>query len=172
MSHWPAAKARQVLAALLRSGWSIKRQSGTSHRVLARSGWPDYVFAFHDQEEIGPRMLARIARRPGSIRKTYSDEGSGKTGFAQQWRFQSQWRALNGATASPSLNWSGSRTSNRRQLLLIGGLAFDGKRDVLVAQGLQRGLGHQVFSRSQDVAGKAAQQRTPRPVFPWLGLEM
>jgi hypothetical protein len=26
---------------------------------------PDYVFAFHDAEEIGPRMLARIAKRTG-----------------------------------------------------------------------------------------------------------
>jgi predicted RNA binding protein YcfA (HicA-like mRNA interferase family) len=54
-----------VLAALLCIGWSIKRQSGTSHRVLARPGWPDYVFAFHDDQEIGPRMLARIAKRTG-----------------------------------------------------------------------------------------------------------
>jgi hypothetical protein len=42
----------------------IKRQSG-SHPVLARKGWADVVFAFHDQEEIGPRMLSRIARRTG-----------------------------------------------------------------------------------------------------------
>jgi hypothetical protein len=32
---------------------------------LAREGWPDFVFAFHDQDEIGPRMLARIARHTG-----------------------------------------------------------------------------------------------------------
>jgi predicted RNA binding protein YcfA (HicA-like mRNA interferase family) len=53
-----------VLRALHRIGWTIKRQSG-SHRTLARSGWPDYVFAFHDREEIGPRMLARIGKRTG-----------------------------------------------------------------------------------------------------------
>ena len=64
MSHWPAAKAQRVLAALLRIGWSIKRQSG-SHRTLQRPGWPDFVFAFHDGEEIGPRMMARIARHTG-----------------------------------------------------------------------------------------------------------
>jgi predicted RNA binding protein YcfA (HicA-like mRNA interferase family) len=45
MSQWPATKARRVLAALLRKGWSVKRQSG-SHRVLERAGWPDVVFAF------------------------------------------------------------------------------------------------------------------------------
>ncbi|PYM61522.1 MAG: hypothetical protein DMD79_12565 [Candidatus Rokuibacteriota bacterium] len=64
MSRWSSAKARRVLTALLRIGWSLKRQSG-SHRTLAREGWPDCVFAFHDDEEIGPRMLARIGRRTG-----------------------------------------------------------------------------------------------------------
>jgi predicted RNA binding protein YcfA (HicA-like mRNA interferase family) len=64
VSRWPAAKASRVLAALLRIGWAIKRQSG-SHRTLQRTGWPDFVFAFHDGEEIGPRMLARIAKHTG-----------------------------------------------------------------------------------------------------------
>ena len=52
MSHWPAAKARRVLAALLRLGWAVKREE-SSHKTLAREGWPDVVFAFHDGEEIG-----------------------------------------------------------------------------------------------------------------------
>jgi len=65
LSQWPSRKARLVLAALLKIGWSIKRQGGSSHRVLERPGWPDFIFAFHDVEEIGPRMLARIAKRTG-----------------------------------------------------------------------------------------------------------
>ena len=32
MSQWPATKARRILAALLRIGWSIKRETGGSHR--------------------------------------------------------------------------------------------------------------------------------------------
>ncbi|MEX1130177.1 MAG: type II toxin-antitoxin system HicA family toxin [Vicinamibacterales bacterium] len=64
MSNWPATKARRVLAALLRLGWNIKRQSG-SHRTLSRVEWPDFVFAFHDDEEVGPRMLSRIAKHTG-----------------------------------------------------------------------------------------------------------
>ena len=64
MTAWPSTRARRVLAALLRIGWGLKRQSG-SHRTLSREGWPDFVFAFHDSEEIGPRMLARIAKRTG-----------------------------------------------------------------------------------------------------------
>ena len=64
MSQWPSAKAKKVLAALLRLGWEIKRQSG-SHKTLSRTGFPDYVFAFHDGEEIGPKMLSRIAKHTG-----------------------------------------------------------------------------------------------------------
>jgi predicted RNA binding protein YcfA (HicA-like mRNA interferase family) len=65
MSQWASTNAQQLLAALLRIGWVIKRQRGTSHRVLARLNWPDYVFSFHDRETIGPRMLARIAKHTG-----------------------------------------------------------------------------------------------------------
>ena len=64
MSEWPSTKARLVLAALVRIGWEVKRQTG-SHKVLIRPGWPDLVFAFHDGEEVGPRMLARIAKHSG-----------------------------------------------------------------------------------------------------------
>ena len=65
MSRWGSAKARRVLAALLRIGWLVKRETPGSHRILSRTGWDDYVFAFHDREEIGPRMLARIGKRTG-----------------------------------------------------------------------------------------------------------
>jgi predicted RNA binding protein YcfA (HicA-like mRNA interferase family) len=64
MTSWPSSKARRVLAALFRIGWTLKRQSA-SHKTLSRPGWSDFVFAFHDGEEIGPRMLARIAKRTG-----------------------------------------------------------------------------------------------------------
>ncbi|MDY6851665.1 MAG: type II toxin-antitoxin system HicA family toxin [Thermodesulfobacteriota bacterium] len=64
MTRWPSAKARRVLAALLRAGWRVERTSG-SHRVLSRPNRQNVVFAFHDNEEIGPRMLARIAKLTG-----------------------------------------------------------------------------------------------------------
>jgi predicted RNA binding protein YcfA (HicA-like mRNA interferase family) len=64
MSNWPATKAKRVLAALEKLGWNEKRRSG-SHRTLSRPGWPDMVFAFHDNEEIGPKMLARLAKATG-----------------------------------------------------------------------------------------------------------
>jgi predicted RNA binding protein YcfA (HicA-like mRNA interferase family) len=64
MSQWPSSKAVKVFAALLRIGWRLKRQSG-SHKTLSRDGWADFVFAFHDGEELGPRMLSRIAKHTG-----------------------------------------------------------------------------------------------------------
>jgi len=64
VSRFGSAKARRVLDALKRIGWRVKRQSG-SHVTLEREGWPDLVFAFHDGEEIGPKMLERIAKRSG-----------------------------------------------------------------------------------------------------------
>ena len=53
-----------MLAALQSIGWHVKRQSG-SNKTLERDGFSDFVFAFHDGEEIGPRMLSRIARNTG-----------------------------------------------------------------------------------------------------------
>jgi len=64
MSQWPSIKAKRLLAALLHLGWQIKRQSG-SHKTLARNGWPDFVFAFHDGDEVGPKMLAHVAKHTG-----------------------------------------------------------------------------------------------------------
>lgn len=64
MSQWSSTKSSRVLTALLRNGWSIKRQTG-SHKVLEHPNYPNFVFAFHDGDEIGPRMLARIAKSTG-----------------------------------------------------------------------------------------------------------
>jgi predicted RNA binding protein YcfA (HicA-like mRNA interferase family) len=64
MSRWPSAKARNVLKALERLGWKVKRQSG-SHKTLEREGWPDVVFAFHDGDEVGPKMLVRLSKHTG-----------------------------------------------------------------------------------------------------------
>lgn len=65
MSQWRSTKAKRVLAALLRIGRVIKRETGGSHRILSHPEWPDFIFAFHDKVEIGPKMLARIAKLTG-----------------------------------------------------------------------------------------------------------
>lgn len=53
-----------MLAALKRIGWRVVREKG-SHRALERDGWEPTSFAFHDNEEIGPKMLSRIAKETG-----------------------------------------------------------------------------------------------------------
>ena len=64
MSDWKSIKAKRLLAALVKIGWRVKRQTG-SHKILERAGWADVVFAFHDNDEIGPKMLARMAKVTG-----------------------------------------------------------------------------------------------------------
>jgi len=64
LSTWSSTKARKVLAALKRIGWKSDRQVG-SHVMLVREGWPEYTWSFHEGDEIGPKMLARIAKRTG-----------------------------------------------------------------------------------------------------------
>ena len=64
MSDWRSIKTKRLLAALLRIGWRVKRQTG-SHKILERPNWSDVIFAFHDNEEIGPKMLARVAKVTG-----------------------------------------------------------------------------------------------------------
>lgn len=64
MTAWRSVKAKRVLAALVRIGWELAWQRG-SHRRLKRAGWPNYTFAFHDSDEVGPSLLAQIAKKTG-----------------------------------------------------------------------------------------------------------
>jgi len=57
-------KARRVFAALKRIGWRDDRTVG-SHRVMKKAGWADFPFSFHDSEEFGPAILAKMAKRSG-----------------------------------------------------------------------------------------------------------
>ena len=64
MKRFPATKARLVLRALLRIGWVIIRQVG-SHRILAKEGYENYVFTFHDSVEVSPSALKVISKLTG-----------------------------------------------------------------------------------------------------------
>ncbi|WP_366144673.1 type II toxin-antitoxin system HicA family toxin [Acidithiobacillus sp.] len=64
-SQWPSLKARLVLAALIRIGWRVKRQSG-SHRTLSRPDCPDVVLAFHDEACQADRAI------PGGLSITFT----------------------------------------------------------------------------------------------------
>ena len=69
MSKFPSTSAKKVNRALLRIGWREKPRisSSGSHLQLEHPTFPNgYTWAFHDGEEIGPKMLAKIAKRTGS----------------------------------------------------------------------------------------------------------
>jgi predicted RNA binding protein YcfA (HicA-like mRNA interferase family) len=65
MKGWKSIKSKELLKALLKIGWTIKRESKGSHIILSKIGYPDFVYAFHDKDEIGPKMLARISKKTG-----------------------------------------------------------------------------------------------------------
>ncbi|MDZ4797860.1 MAG: type II toxin-antitoxin system HicA family toxin [Bryobacteraceae bacterium] len=71
MSVWSATRAKRVYAALLRLGWTLKKQVG-SHRKLQRPGWQNFTFCFHDSEDVGPAALARFRRRRGFDQRIFS----------------------------------------------------------------------------------------------------
>ncbi len=62
MSHWPSTKAKRVFAAIQRLGWAVKKEIGSSHKQMTHPEWGQATWAFHDGEEIGPKMLARLAK--------------------------------------------------------------------------------------------------------------
>lgn len=53
-----------MFRALLRIGYTVKSQKG-SHAILQHPERGIYVWAFHDSVEIGPKVLARIAKHTG-----------------------------------------------------------------------------------------------------------
>ncbi len=64
MSEWPSTKARIVYKALLKNSWTFLRQVG-SHQKLTHPNCGNYTGAFHDNDEIGPAMKSRIAKKTG-----------------------------------------------------------------------------------------------------------
>jgi predicted RNA binding protein YcfA (HicA-like mRNA interferase family) len=65
VSAWPSSKAKRVFRALQNIGWRVKAFSSGSHHTLEREDWEDYTWAFHDNVEIGPKMLSKIAKKTG-----------------------------------------------------------------------------------------------------------
>jgi predicted RNA binding protein YcfA (HicA-like mRNA interferase family) len=52
---------------LLKIGWTVKSHKGSSHYQLQHreNKYPEYTWAFHDNVEIGPKMLSKIAKNTG-----------------------------------------------------------------------------------------------------------
>jgi len=57
-----------VFAALKRIGWRHDRTVG-SHKIMKKDGWVDYPFSFHESEELGPAILAKISKKTGLQRQ-------------------------------------------------------------------------------------------------------
>ena len=64
-NKWPSSKAGKVFRALIKVGWEIKRHKSSSHIVLERVGYSNYVWAFSNNDELGSKMLSRIAKHTG-----------------------------------------------------------------------------------------------------------
>jgi mRNA interferase HicA len=64
LSQWASTKAKIVLRALQRKGWKIVSQKG-SHIKLSHPERGNYMFGFHDKEEIGTAMLSKIGKKTG-----------------------------------------------------------------------------------------------------------
>jgi predicted RNA binding protein YcfA (HicA-like mRNA interferase family) len=66
MSRWPSTRASRVYRALMRIGWSPIRERAGSHVPLRHANFVEsFTWAFHESVEIGPVMLARIAKKTG-----------------------------------------------------------------------------------------------------------
>lgn len=61
MARLPELPARRILAALERAGFREARRRG-SHRFLVHDDGRTLVFAVHDRERVGPKLLAKILR--------------------------------------------------------------------------------------------------------------
>jgi predicted RNA binding protein YcfA (HicA-like mRNA interferase family) len=71
MSQWSSTKANRVLAALVRIGWQIKRESG-SHKILTRPDGADVVFG--RQLSLLPGHSALLETVPGLSFVTFSPD--------------------------------------------------------------------------------------------------
>jgi predicted RNA binding protein YcfA (HicA-like mRNA interferase family) len=61
VARLPELPARRVLAALVRAGFQETRRRG-SHRFLVHSDGRTLVFALHEGERVGPKLLAKILK--------------------------------------------------------------------------------------------------------------
>ena len=71
MPRFPQLTARQFLRVLERAGFAEAHRTG-SHRTLKHPDGRWLVFAFHEREQIGPKMVARVAKRAGLSQDDFS----------------------------------------------------------------------------------------------------
>ena len=69
MSYWPSKKAKQVFKAIQAIGWRIKKEKSGSHVQMIHDSYPEATWAFHEGVEIGPKMMAKLAKEFHFTRK-------------------------------------------------------------------------------------------------------
>jgi predicted RNA binding protein YcfA (HicA-like mRNA interferase family) len=66
MAQWSGTKAKDVLTALQRIGWTLKDGKGrTLIPPPTNKAARPYPFHYHDRETVGPPALAKIGRYTG-----------------------------------------------------------------------------------------------------------
>jgi len=59
-------KAKHAFKALLRLGWEVVSQSGSHIKLKHKAAtYPMYVWSYSDSDELGPKILSRIAKHTG-----------------------------------------------------------------------------------------------------------
>jgi predicted RNA binding protein YcfA (HicA-like mRNA interferase family) len=59
-------KAKHAFKALLKIGWVVVSQSGSHKKLKHKSAaYPMYVWSFADSDELGAKILSRIAKHTG-----------------------------------------------------------------------------------------------------------
>jgi predicted RNase H-like HicB family nuclease/predicted RNA binding protein YcfA (HicA-like mRNA interferase family) len=113
VSNWPASRARRVLAALLRLGWAIKRQSG-SHRTLAREGGPMSCLRFTTTKRSGRGCSRGSPSTPGSARTISRDPSVGLD--CPTFRFSRGGLIIAPAAVGCNRCWAAMADQSRRRL--------------------------------------------------------
>lgn len=58
---WPSIKTHRLIKAMQKQGWELHHQTG-SHRIFRKEGHEPYALANADHEELGPKIVSRIAK--------------------------------------------------------------------------------------------------------------
>src|SRR4051794_30285869 len=109
MSQWPSSKARQVLAALIRTGWHIKRQSARTRPLLARDGLIMSSRSTTLKRSVPTCLLVSLSTQDSS-RKTCSAAERD----AQQAREHGRLRASRWASSAHVAEWPQYAKCNRQ----------------------------------------------------------
>ena len=65
MGEIGSVKSRRLFAALYAMGFAVRAKPKGSHRLMFHPDGRVILFAFHDKETVGPKMLSKILKDIG-----------------------------------------------------------------------------------------------------------